>query len=342
MMRLAVLKTRAKRLILPLVCLMLVGCEPLRSPLTTFVRDSDFARDAFFLFKFAVFWDTLILLTVIVPLVLALFFLTPKKPGGGHEAHAEHTNWLEAAWTITPALILISMVVPSIKWTFQYQPKNPPPGALRVRVIGHQWWWEFQYPEYHVTTADELHLPAGRVAFFDLESVDVLHGFWVPELAGKRDNIPGHVNHIMFTPDHPGEYFGQCTQFCGLSHANMRFRVFVDTPEKFAAWVKQEQAAPATGQGSNPKVEAGAAIFAAAPCVACHTIEGVSKGYIGPNLSHIGSHQTLAGAILSNTPENMAKWIHNPDALKPGVQMPALGLNPADMSALVAYLESLK
>jgi len=341
----AVAKRRLSRLILPLACLGLAGCAPLYGPLSTFILDSDFARDAFFLFKYTFIWDIIILLTVLVPLVLALFVLTPKKSSGSeHEAeeHERSTRWLEAAWTITPALILISMAVPSIRMTFQYQPKEAPAGALRVRVIGHQWWWEFQYPEFHLTTADELHIPAGRVVYFDLESADVLHGFWAPELGGKRDTIPGHVNHLTFTPDKPGEYFGECTQFCGLSHANMRFRIFVDTPEKFAAWVKQQQAAPAAGQGSNPKIEAGAAVFAAAPCVACHTVEGVSKGYIGPNLTHIGSHQTLAGSILPNTPENMAKWIHNPDALKPGAQMPALGLSPEETSDLVAYLESLK
>jgi cytochrome c oxidase subunit 2 len=326
-----------------LACVALAGCAPLYGPLSTFVLDSDFARASYSLFRYTFIWDVLILLTVLVPVVLALFVLTPRKSGGEHEGedHQGSAGWLEAAWTIAPALILVSMAVPSIRLTFEYQPKSPPAGALHVRVIGHQWWWEFQYPDSHLTIADELHIPAGRPVYFDLESADVLHGFWAPQLGGKRDTIPGHVNHLLFTPDKPGEYFGECTQYCGLSHANMRFRIFVDTPEKFAAWVKQQQASPATG-GSDPKIEAGASVFAAAPCVACHTIDGVSKGYIGPNLSHIGSHQTLAGSILPNTPENMAKWIHNPEALKPGAQMPALGLDPAQTSALVAYLESLK
>ncbi|SRR5579875_400035 len=319
----------------------LAGCEVFNGPLSTFIIRSDFARDSYRLFRYTFIWDCIILLTVLVPMVLALFWLTPRT-GPQEQEHVEGTSWLEAAWTITPALILISMAIPTIRLTFQNQPPTPPPGALRVRVIGHQWWWEFQYPEYHLTTPDELHIPAGRTVYFDLESADVIHGFWAPQLGGKRDAIPGHVNHIVLTPEKPGEYYGECTQYCGLSHANMRFRVYVDTPENFAAWVKQQQSAPATAAGNDPKVEAGAAVFAAAPCVTCHTIEGVSKGYIGPNLSHIGSHQTLAGSILSNTPENMAKWIRNPEEVKPGAQMPALGLDPVQIDYLVAYLESLK
>jgi cytochrome c oxidase subunit 2 len=190
-----------------------------------------------------------------------------------------------------------------------------------------------------------MHLPAGRPVRILLESADVIHSFWVPQLGGKRDVIPGHTNAITLVADSPGVYFGQCAEFCGLSHANMRFRVFVETPEQFHAWSAHQAGPPAVpGRPTDTAtpIEAGARLYAGSPCVTCHTINGVSTQRMGPDLTHFGSRTTLAGGVLENTPQNVAAWLRDPAAVKPGAQMPALGLSPQEITELTAYLESLK
>jgi cytochrome c oxidase subunit 2 len=165
----------------------------------------------------------------------------------------------------------------------------------------------------------------------------------VPALGGKRDVVPGQINEITFIARVPGMYLGQCAEFCGESHANMRFRVFVQSPAGFAGWEKAQLKPPVSiAQLADPAAVAGAKVFANSPCTACHMIEGVSKGYLAPNLTHFGSRTTLAGAILPNTPHNLAAWIANPQRVKPGAKMPRLALSGADLHDLVAYLESLK
>jgi cytochrome c oxidase subunit 2 len=179
----------------------------------------------------------------------------------------------------------------------------------------------------------------------ELESADVIHSFWVPQLGGKRDLIPGHQNELTLTPLVAGYYYGECAEFCGLSHANMRFRVMVDPPERFDDWKYHEAAGatmPVHEAVTGDPVAAGAMIFSTSPCTTCHTIAGVSSGRLGPNLTHFGSRTTLAGGILENNPQNLADWLRNPQKLKPGAQMPALGLSQKQTSQLVAYLESLK
>ena len=219
--------------------------------------------------------------------------------------------------------------------------------GLTIKVIAHQWWWEFQYPEYGIDTADEVHLQAGRMVHFAMESADIIHSFWVPTLGGKRDVVPGQINSITYTPDQLGMFYGQCVEFCGDSHANMRLRAFVQTKDDFDKWVKQQQSPPVTPAGGS--ATAGAQIFANAPCAICHTVKGLtglspqySGTFKGPDLTHFGSRSTLAGSILENTPENLAKWIQDPDKVKPGANMPTLGLKGKDLNDLVAYLESLK
>jgi cytochrome c oxidase subunit 2 len=182
---------------------------------------------------------------------------------------------------------------------------------------------------------------------FAMESADIIHSFWVPTLGGKRDVVPGQINSITYTPDQLGMFYGQCVEFCGDSHANMRLRAFVQTKDDFDKWVKQQQSPPVTPAGGS--AAAGAQIFANAPCAICHTVKGLtglspqySGTFKGPDLTHFGSRSTLAGSILENTPENLAKWIQDPDKVKPGANMPTLGLKGKDLNDLVAYLESLK
>ncbi len=164
----------------------------------------------------------------------------------------------------------------------------------------------------------------------------------MPQLGGKRDLVPGQINQLTFVAKVRGMYPGQCAEFCGLSHANMRFRVFVDSPADFASWERSQLAPPAVAKLGEQLALEGARVFTDSPCTTCHTIQGVSKGYIGPDLTHIGGRSTLAAGVLKNSPDNLAKWIINPQEIKPGANMPALVTTGPKLDALVAYLESLK
>jgi cytochrome c oxidase subunit 2 len=182
-------------------------------------------------------------------------------------------------------------------------------------------------------------VPVGRPIALTLDGPDVIHSFWVPHLGGKRDVVPGRLNRLTFTADAPGEYRGQCAEFCGLSHANMGMRVIVDPPEVFAQWVAAQQATPAEPAGLAAE---GKAIFLRSACVGCHTIRGVSTGALGPDLTTFGSRRTLAAGMLPNTVDTVAAWLKDPPALKPGSKMPALALSDAQALALATYLLSLK
>jgi cytochrome c oxidase subunit 2 len=310
-------------------------------PMTTLAPKSDLADWIYHLFIEVTLWDALIFAIVLVAFVLAVFFFSTRVGEAAPPSSVASDLGLEVAWTVGPALILLMISIPTVRTIFKSQPRVAPAGALEIKVIAHQWWWEFQYADPGVKTANELHIPVGRPIRLDLLTTDVIHSFWVPPLGGKRDLVPGQVNELTLIAREPGTYLGQCAEFCGLSHANMRFRVMVDTPEQFAAWEKDQQAAPVV-QVSDPAAAEGARIFADSPCTSCHRIDGVSAGYMGPDLSHFGARTTIAAGIAPNTPDNVAKWVTDPESLKPGAQMPRLGLSGDRLHALVAYLESLK
>ena len=320
------------------------GCAKGRElPMTTLAPKSDLAEWIYHLFIQITLWDALILAIVVTAFVLAVFVFSTRAGEAAPPSSAASDLGLEVAWTVGPALVLLMISIPTVRTIFRSQPRVAPPGSLEIKVTAHQWWWEFNYRDSGVETADELHIPTGRPIRLHLLSNDVIHSFWVPQLGGKRDVVPGQMNHLTFEALVPGTYLGQCAEFCGLSHANMRFRVMVDTPDQFAWWERSEQAVPAAAnQNPSPAVATGAKIFANSPCTTCHRIDGVSKGYIGPDLSHFGTRTTLAAGVLSNTPANVAKWITDPEAIKPGAQMPRLGLAGEQLNDLVAYLESLK
>jgi cytochrome c oxidase subunit II len=328
----------------PAAAVACFGCARGRElPMTTLAPKSDLAEWIYHLFIQVSLWDALILVVVVTAFVLAVFFFSTRVGEAAPPSSAASDLGLEVAWTVGPALILLMISIPTVRTIFRSQPRFPPPGSLEIKVTAHQWWWEFTYQDSGLETADELHLPTGRPIRLHLLSNDVIHSFWVPQLGGKRDVVPGQINELTLQAFVPGTYLGTCAEFCGLSHANMRFRVMVETPEQFASWEKSEQAAPATAnQNVSPAAAEGARIFANSPCTTCHRIDGVSKGYIGPDLTHFGTRTTLAGGILPNTPANVAKWITNPEAVKPGAQMPRLGLAGEQLNNLVAFLESLK
>src|SRR5438874_1508648 len=203
---------------------------------------------------------------------------------------------MEIAWTLAPAVILVFVAVPTVRTIFATA-GDAPPDALKVEVIGHQWWWEFKYPELGITTANELHVPVAKAVQVAITSADVIHSFWAPPLGGKRDAIPGQVNRIAFRADSVGDYSGQCAEFCGASHANMRLRVLVDSDAGFTAWVRDQQSPPATPAKAS-LAEQGKAIYARAACIGCHAIQGVSPGTIGPNLTHVATRTTIAGGLF--------------------------------------------
>jgi len=327
---------------------LLSGCGGDRVyPMTTLSHKSDLANEVTWLFKEVTILDSIVLIVVIVAWLGAIFFFS-SRPGDAEAPSHKHADlYLEVGWTLIPAIILLAITVPTVRAIIHTQPYDWAPGTLRVQVIAHQWWWEFHIPSMGVITADELHIPADRQIHFELLSEDVIHSFFMPALGGKRDVVPGQANQLTLVATVPGYYYGQCAEFCGASHANMRFRVIVDTPSDFETWVAHQNSLPV--KPAEGAAAAGAKIFANAPCAICHTIKGVSGfskqytyGFRGPDLTHFGSRTTLAGSILDNTPDNVALWIKNPDAVKPGANMPQLGLRGTDLNDLVAYLESLK
>ncbi len=214
-----------------------------------------------------------------------------------------------------------------------------------IEVVGHQWWWEVTYADpdapTRVTTANEIHVPIGQEIAIELRSDDVIHSFWVPSVAGKRDLIPGHPTRAWIQADTAGEYRGQCSQFCGLQHAHMAFFVIAESRERFDAWLEAQRRAaqiPTDSVGTAGRNE-----FVAARCGSCHTIAGtIAVGSFGPNLTHLGSRSTIASGTLTNSRDHLAAWILNPASFKPGALMPSNPLSGPDLQALTAYLESLR
>lgn len=208
-------------------------------------------------------------------------------------------------------------------------------------IVARQWWWEIRYTKSGVVTANEIHIPAGERILARIESADVIHNFWVPQLGRKMDAIPGHPNQMWLQADTPGIYEGTCSEYCGAQHAWMRIRVVAQTPSAFATWQQAQQQVPALpGSGDAGH---GARLFQSMTCANCHAIAGTgADATVGPNLTHVGSRATLGAGVLENTPDNLAKWLASPQAVKPGNHMPNLKLTDTEISALVAYLESLQ
>ena len=254
------------------------------------------------------------------------------------------SDQVELAWTVVPILIVFVLFLATARVIHSIQDAPEPPGAIQVTAIGHQFWWEFRYPALGVVTANELHVPISDPShptptFLTLLSADTDHSFWVPRLAGKTDLIPNRVNHTWIDPHETGLYLGQCAQYCGTQHALMLLRVYVDSKEQFDQWV-QEQRMPAL---AGDATAAGRQVFETTACVNCHAIQGtVADGRFGPDLTHLMSRDTIASGAALNTPENLRKWVQDPDSIKPGSLMPAMQLSDKDLDALVAYLETLR
>ncbi len=254
------------------------------------------------------------------------------------------SNQIELAWTVIPILIVVMLFLATARviYTTEHAPK--PSNALDVTVIGHQFWWEYSYPALGVVTANELHVPVSDPkhilpTYLKMSSADTDHSFWVPRLAGKTDVIPNRVNTMWIDPQETGLYLGQCAQYCGVQHAKMLIRVYVDTPAAFDAWVAHQRQ-PAV---EDPRVAEGRAVFEHNACISCHTIRGtVATGRFGPDLTHVASRDTIASGAVPNTPANIRSFVDNPENFKPGVLMPPMHLDSHDLDAVTAYLTTLK
>ncbi len=267
-----------------------------------------------------------------------------RKGDAEHEpAQVYGSTQVELAWTVIPVLIVVVLFLTTARIIFAIQGAPEPKSALDVTVVGHQFWWEFRYPKLGIVTANELHVPVSTSSnpeptYLKLLSADVNHSFWVPQLGGKTDLIPNHPNQLWIDPQEAGLYRGQCAQFCGVEHALMLIRVYVDTPQQFAAWVKNEQQPGA----QDPAVAAGRRVFETEACMNCHTIAGTAaKGTFDPDLTHLMSRATIAAGAAVNTPENLHDWIKDPNTFKPGALMPAMQLSNQQTDEVVAYLLTL-
>jgi cytochrome c oxidase subunit II len=242
------------------------------------------------------------------------------------------SNQIEVAWTVIPILIVFVLIGVSARVIASVENASPPPGMLKVTLIGHQWWWEVRYPDYGIVTANEIHVPAASATYLELQSADVIHSFWIPQLAGKTDLIPNRTNYAWIDPREPGIYFGNCAEYCGTQHANMLLRVVAQAPDDFKRWAAAQQ-----------KPAAGNAAFQSFSCVSCHSVKGTpAAGKFGPDLTHLMSRQTLAAGVIANTPENLRNWVKDPQAAKPGCLMPSLQLTDQELGQVVTYLESLQ
>lgn len=254
------------------------------------------------------------------------------------------SNRIEIAWTVIPVLIVVVLSMATARAVVEVQNKRMPADALQVTVVGHQWWWEYRYPALGIVTANELHVPLSTSAkaahtFLKLESADVAHSFWVPQLAGKVDLIPGITNSMWFDPREEGTYLGNCAEYCGTQHANMLIRVIVEPDAQFQLWV----AAQKLNAAADPELAKARARFLSLNCINCHTVSGTgAKGTFGPDLSHLMSRTTLGSGMIPNTRENLRAWIKDPQAIKHGNLMPNLQLNFRELDEVVDYLSSLK
>lgn len=282
---------------------------------------------------------------LVIVLMLYAIWLRPAGSAAAVRAKAPpwgRTGFIVAGGVVLPLLVLTPLLVVSLVSSARLR---MPENSLTIRVVGHMWWWEVRYPDSGLVTANEIYIPAGKPVRLELASADVIHSFWVPRLHGKRDMIPGVENVFWIQADEPGVFRGQCGEYCGTQHANMAFEVIALPPEQFDAWVATQSAPRHERQTAPPTpiAERGREIFLTAGCKQCHAIQGTgAAGNAGPDLTNLGSRRMIGGALLPNTRGNLAGWIADPQAIKPGVKMPRTYLAAEDLQSLVAYLESLQ
>jgi len=287
-----------------------------------------------------------VIFAVVGALLAYTIFRFRRRPGDdlAEPPQVYGSSQIELAWTVIPILIVFVLIGVTARVVSAVQDAPMPKDALHVTVVGHQWWWEVRYTDYGFTSANEIHVPVSPASapwptVFTLESVDVIHSFWVPQLAGKTDVIPNRANQMWIDPREAGIYFGNCAAYCGTQHANMLLKVVVQPKAEFDSWVAaQKQSAVA-----DSSVATGRAAFESLACVNCHTIRGTAaNGKFGPDLTHLMSRFTLAAGAIPNNMEQLRRWVRDPQEVKPGNYMPAMQLDDNQLNNVVAYLGSLK
>ena len=352
------LRSGASRLLLVASVLLLAGCSG-EYPQTTFEPVTEFGEQINQLFYNTTAW-TMGILLIVESVLIYILFRFRARPGAAEPKHIHGNTMVEIIWTVIPAIIVALIAIPAVGAIFELQrPKDD--GAFVVEVIGHQWWWEFRYPELEgVVTANEMHVPVGRMVYLDMRSVDVIHSFWIPRIGGKRDVNPvpatregeaPKLNHLQFMVTQAGAYDGQCAEYCGDSHAIMRMRVIAHEQADFDRWVAAYRTPPAPPTDS--VAVHGMNVFMRSPCIACHSVAGTPAiGQIGPNLTFAGDRWSVGAGVAEMSVENLTRWIINPPAVKPGARMPGIrtegggmpptGLSEEDARAIATYLYSLR
>ena len=319
-------------------------------------------------------WAAVVVFILVEGALLWVMWRYRGKPGDPEPSQVHGNTLLEIIWTAIPALVLAVIAVPTVRAIFESY-EVPAGDALEVEVIGHQWWWEFRYPQEGLVTANELHVPEGRTVTLKMHTKDVLHSFWIPRLAGKRDVFTNRTTTLWFKADSTGYYSGQCAEFCGIQHGKMAFHVVVETPEAFDAFVaglkatappapapadsaavaarlggsaaRQEQSGDsmvttlAAQAASSAMADSGAKLFQLR-CAICHSLNAMDprENMIGPNLANVGSRRHIAAGTVLNTDANLAAWIQDPQKIKVGVKMPMLGLTAEQSQMVAAYLRT--
>jgi cytochrome c oxidase subunit 2 len=371
---------RGRGAALPAVSIFAAGC--LGGPeyaQTTFEPVTEFGASLNRVFYNTFAWTMAIMVLVLVLMVVVLVRYR-ERPGRPHPKQIHGNTRLEIIWTLVPAVIVTFIAVPTVQTVFSSQ-RPPDPGALQIEVIGHQWWWEFRYPEQGVITANEFIVPVGRQVHLRLTSADVIHSFWVPRMGGKRDVMPQprtaegenpRPNHLVFTVDSAGQYRGQCAEFCGEAHGLMAMYGHAVEPAAFDTWVDAMRtgdpapaAPPAGGAAADTAADQtalppqqtleqqGREIFLSRACIACHAISGTTaQGRVGPDLTRFGARETVGAGAAPNTAANVEQWIRDPQTLKAGALMPGAqaeaggfpptGLSDEEVRAVAAYLGSLR
>ena len=369
-------RTRRRfRLVLTLLglALVLTACG---APQSSLEPHGPFAQAPDNLFRL-VFWIAVVVFVLVQTLII-LAIVKSRRAAKNDELPVQvHGNTrLEIFWTVIPALILAGIAVPTVRTIFQLDKK--PDNAITINVVGHRWWWEFSYPEQGgFKTANEMAIPVGTPIRLRMTSEEaggpanaVIHSFWVPKLAGKQDVVPGRITTLNIQADDPGRYLGQCAEYCGLSHANMRFRVDAMSQDEWQQWLANQKSDAAKPQAGT-EAAAGEKLVIGGTCAACHSVRGAevttadggtakAAGNVGPDLTHLMSRKEFAGATFdlyqrnadgtfSDQPneDNLKKWLRDPSAMKPmrpayGVGMPNLGLSEDEINKIVAYLITLK
>ncbi len=343
-----------KYALLGLASLVLAACSDQTLPLNTLDPRGPIAERIDSLF-WLVFWIAVIVFVLVQgALLVAIVIFRDRKVDGQKEPKQIHGNaLLEVVWTVIPTLILAGIAVPTIGTVFDLAECQS--DSFEVEIVGRQWWFEYSYPDYGITTANVLVIPTQTEVCASMTSEDVVHNYWIPNLNGKRYLVPGSDTELRLNADESGEYWGQCAEFCGLSHAKMRARVIALDQADFDLWVEEQQEVPEPPAEGTPEWE-GLQVFMQTGCAACHVISGVNEPtrqevtVVAPDLTHFASRGVFAGATLPSgfnpTQEEreiaLAAWLADPPSIKPGSFMPDLGLTAEQIEVLIVYLESLE